>query len=171
MATYRGRRRFRYLASRPGSPVQVHVLPRIWRKAVRAQQQLIAISVTALGMAGIALGVYAQKTFERRSYLTFATGGACQMATPRSVTVTKPPPLRGFTFQGVGFQYARGDVDCTTVKPGRINDNEERPACSFDHPYFLRVTAGNKSASYSIPFGGASVIVKGSSPSCSWRKS
>lgn len=92
--------------------------------------------VAALTTGGIAFGVYAQKIYEHSSYSAVATGSGCLLLSRTPASVAELRSLRQFTFEGVRFQYARGDVDCTTVRPGRLSDDEERPACSFDHPYF-----------------------------------
>jgi hypothetical protein len=63
---------------------------------------------------------------------------------------------RSFTFEGVTFARRRGDADCQGRRAGL--GKGYRPACEFDVPYQLAVTAGGVTSYFAVPPGEAASV-------------
>ena len=129
---------------------------------------MIAAAVIAIVGAGVGVTIWGQKAAERRDYQAVLAGPSCQEVS-RAPPYVSETSLKAVTFSSVAFHYLRGDVDCQTVRPGRLSRDQELPFCLFDRPGFVEVRAGTAKAAYVIPVGQASILLEPHGVRCAVR--
>src|SRR5512146_1757048 len=77
-----------------------------------------------------------------------AVGEPCRAVSEADFERGWRDPPRTFVFQRAAFARRRGDADCTVLHDGPLE--RPYPACRFDAPAALAVTAGGRSAYFDI---------------------
>ncbi len=130
----------------------------------------MAATVIVMVALGLGLTIWGQKAAERRDYRAVLAGPSCR-AVAEPPAYVRTAALRAMTFGGANFRYVRGDADCQTVRPGRLNGDQEVPFCLFDRPGFIEVRSGSTIASYVVPLGQASILIEPRAVRCAVQPS
>lgn len=140
-----------------------------WERSMARSRRRVAAVLGGFLVVAIAVVVYLQKRSEHEAYASAVAGGPCPAAL-QPPTGPDAAPLKSFAFEGLALQYAGGDVDCRTLRSGRLFHNPELPVCLFEHPGFIRASTTGPARSYLIPVGDAVITVDHGAPRCIFKR-
>lgn len=130
----------------------------------------MALIAGGLIVLAAAIALYMVKRTERSAYMGIMAGQPCAAlhAMPAGFG---DMPLKQFAFQGVQFEYPRGNVDCETTRQGRLFHNDPVPYCVFDNPGFVAASQGSAKTYFMVAVGEAVITPAGGFLRCTARRS